>query len=372
MTNQPLITFIIGTRPEAIKLAFLIKIFKKSDLIKIRVLSSGQHLQMVKEVMDLFNLKIDKNLRIMQESQTLSHITERVLKGLEDEFKLNKPDMVFVQGDTSTAFSAALESFYHKIPVAHVEAGLRTGNIMDPYPEEVNRRMISQLSTLHFAPTDLAMNNLKREKVEGEIFLTGNTVIDSLKWVSKKVSEPKIKGIDWNNDRVIFSTIHRRENWGANIKNIIIALTKIIDTFQDIKLLLPLHKNPIVRNPIKDMLGDHPRAILTEPIRYDTLVGVMERSYLILTDSGGLQEEAPTFGKPVLVLRETTERQEAVNAGTAKLVGTNSDNIFNSAKELLTSKDKYNNMSKALNPYGDGQSSERILKNTLKFLKLKS
>ncbi len=351
----------LGTRPEAIKLAPVIQQLRSLEGIKTHLILTGQHREMVDRVMELFALKAERDLAIMKPKQTLTDITCNSLQGLESIFTELKPQLVFVQGDTTTAFSAALSAFYHQIPVAHVEAGLRTNNLFNPYPEEANRRLISQIAQFHFAPTELAVKNLHSSSVTGEIYHTGNTVIDTLLTVAKRQPECQIPNLDWQKYRVLLTTVHRRENWGQPLQNILQGLTAILNRFPDTAILLPLHRNPTVREPIKAALGDLPRVFLTEPLDYEQLVGAISRCHLLLTDSGGLQEEAPSLGKPVLVLRETTERPEAVDAGTAKLIGTNPQDILNSASTLLEDRDAYQKMATAINPFGDGKASERIV-----------
>ncbi|WP_427160958.1 non-hydrolyzing UDP-N-acetylglucosamine 2-epimerase [Aliinostoc sp. HNIBRCY26] len=367
MTNQKRVCIILGTRPEAIKLAPVIQVFQDAPDFDLQVILTGQHREMVEQVMQLFNLKANYDLEIMQPQQSLSDITCRSLRGLEQLFLENKPDFVIVQGDTTTAFAATLAAFYQKIPVGHVEAGLRTDNIYNPYPEEANRRLISQLTQLHFAPTALAVENLARSGVLGEIHLTGNTVIDALLNVAATQPACDIPGLDWNAYRTLLATVHRRENWGEPLQAIAQGFLQILNNFPDTALLLPLHRNPTVREPLQALLGDHPRVFLTEPLDYAELVGAIGRSHFLLTDSGGLQEEAPSLGKPVLVLRETTERPEAVAAGTAKLVGTASDSIAAAAGELLSSPTAYETMANAINPFGDGHAAEYILQIVRKY-----
>lgn len=362
------ICIILGTRPEAIKMAPVIQAFQASPHVDTRVILTGQHLEMVSQVMQLFALKADENLEIMQPQQTLTDITCRSLQGLATLFKQLQPDLVLVQGDTTTAFAATLAAFYHKIPVGHVEAGLRTDDLFNPYPEEANRRLISQLTQLHFAPTTLAVENLHRSGVVGEIYHTGNTVIDALLSVAKRQPACAIPGLDWGKYRTLLATVHRRENWGEPLLFIAQAFLEILETFADTALLLPLHRNPTVREPLAAILGEHPRVFLTEPLDYAELVGAIMRSHLLLTDSGGLQEEAPSLGKPVLVLRETTERPEAIAAGTAKLVGTNPSEIVTATSELLTNFQAYQAMATAINPFGDGHAAERILQISTKYL----
>ncbi|MBE8991249.1 MULTISPECIES: non-hydrolyzing UDP-N-acetylglucosamine 2-epimerase [Nostoc] len=372
MTNQKRVCIILGTRPEAIKLAPVIQVFQKSSAFESQVILTGQHREMVEQVMQLFNIKADYDLEIMQVQQSLNDITCRSLQGLEALFKEKKPDLVVVQGDTTTAFAAALAAFYQKIPIGHVEAGLRTDDIFNPYPEEANRRLISQITQLHFAPTPWAVENLHRSGVLGEIHMTGNTVIDALLNVAATQAVCNVPGLDWDSYRVLLATVHRRENWGEPLQAIAQGFLQILDKFPDTALLLPLHRNPTVRVPLQELLGNHPRIFLTDPLDYGELVGAIGRSHLLLTDSGGLQEEAPSLGKPVLVLRDTTERPEAVVAGTAKLVGTTSENIFASAAELLSDPDAYEAMANAINPFGDGHAAERILQIVQNYLGVSS
>lgn len=356
------ICIILGTRPEAIKLAPVIQAFKRSPAFDTQVILTGQHREMVEQVMQLFDLKADRDLEIMLPKQSLHDITCRSLQGLEALFQEIQPSLVLVQGDTTTAFAAALAAFYQKIPVGHVEAGLRTDDLFNPYPEEANRRLISQLSRLHFAPTLLAAENLQRSGVLGEIHQTGNTVIDALLSVAKRQPACNVNGLAWDKYRVLLATVHRRENWGEPLEGIAQAFLQILKEFPDTALLLPLHRNPIVREPLQQLLGNHSRIFLTDPLDYAELVGAIGRSHLLLTDSGGLQEEAPSLGKPVLVLRTTTERPEAVTAGTAKLVGTDPEQIFAATTDLLSNQDTYHKMATAINPFGDGHAAERILK----------
>jgi UDP-N-acetylglucosamine 2-epimerase (non-hydrolysing) len=361
MTIDKRVYIILGTRPEAIKLAPVIEVFQNAPGFETKVVLTGQHKEMVEQVMQLFNLKADYDLEIMQPKQSLNDITCRSLRGLENLFQESKPDLVIVQGDTTTAFAAALAAFYYKIPVGHVEAGLRTDDLFNPYPEEANRRLISQIAQLHFAPTTLAVENLQRSGVLGEVYQTGNTVIDALLKVAAKQPSCDIPGLEWDRYRVMLSTVHRRENWGEPLQGIAQAFLQVLDKFPDTALLLPLHRNPTVREPLQALLGNHPRIFLTEPLDYAQLVGAIMRSHLLLTDSGGLQEEAPSLGKPVLVLRETTERPEAVTAGTAKLVGTETEKIVTAASRLLADTTAYQAMANAINPFGDGHAAERIL-----------
>jgi UDP-N-acetylglucosamine 2-epimerase (non-hydrolysing) len=363
-TPHPLmirVCFTLGTRPEAIKLAPVIRTFKASSKFTTQVVLTGQHREMVAQVMEIFGLTADRDLDIMQHQQTLTDITQRSLQGLERLFQEIEPQLVIVQGDTTTAFAAALAAFYQQIPIGHVEAGLRTDNLFNPYPEEANRRLISQIAQLHFAPTSLAVENLHKSGVTGKVYETGNTVIDALLTVAKSQPACDISGLDWSKYRIILATVHRRENWGEPLQSIAAGMLQILEQFPDTALLLPLHRNPTVREPLTQILGNHPRVFLTEPLDYSQLVGAIQRSYLLLSDSGGLQEEAPSLGKPVLVLRDTTERPEAVTGGTAKLVGTDAARIFAAASELLSDMRAYQTMATAINPFGDGSASTQIL-----------
>ncbi|KGF73242.1 UDP-N-acetylglucosamine 2-epimerase [Neosynechococcus sphagnicola sy1] len=351
----------LGTRPEAIKLAPVIQRFKASSHFDTHVILTGQHREMVDQVMHLFGLEADQDLAIMQTQQTLTDITCRSLQGLETLFQQLQPQIVLVQGDTTTALAAAIAAFYQKIPVGHVEAGLRTDDLLNPYPEEANRRLISQVTQLHFAPTPLAVENLQRSGVVGAIHHTGNTVIDALLTMAQQRPACEIPGLDWAQYRVLLATVHRRENWGDPLQEIAQGFLQILKQFPDTALLLPLHRNPVVREPLKALLENHPRVFLTEPLDYAELVGAIQRCTLLLTDSGGLQEEAPSLGKPVLVLRETTERPEAIAAGTAQLVGTDCQQIVQAASELLNNAAAYQAMATATNPFGDGQAAARIL-----------
>ena len=368
MADQPRVTIVLGTRPEAIKLAPVIRTFQACDALNTRVVLTGQHREMVTQVMDLFGLKADQDLNLMTPRQTLTHVTCAALQGLREDFQAYPPGMVLVQGDTTTAFAAGLAAFYEQIPVGHVEAGLRTDNLLDPFPEEANRRLLSQIATLHFAPTVKAEANLKASGVVGEISVTGNTVIDALLLMAESAPEIGFDKLDWSTQRVILATVHRRENWGDRLQDIASGMLQVLNRHPDTALLLPLHRNPTVREPLQQLLGDHPRVVLTEPLDYDRLVTAMKGCTLLLTDSGGLQEEAPALGKPVLVLRRTTERPEAVDAGTARLVGTDPGVILEEASRLLSDPDAYEAMSRAVNPFGDGKASGRILESCRRLL----
>lgn len=359
-TSNHQICIVFGTRPEAIKMAPVVQEFQQKCHYKTLVILTGQHREMVQQVMELFNLKADIDLEIMQHQQTLTDITCRSLEGLGTIFQQIQPDMVLVQGDTTTALAAALAAFYQKITIGHVEAGLRTNDLFNPYPEEANRRLISQLSQLHFAPTHKAVENLKNSGVVGQIYHTGNTVIDALLSVAATKPKLNIPNLNLEQHRLILATVHRRENWGEPLQGIAQGFLQTLNKFPDTILLLPLHRNPTVREPLQAILGDHPRVILTEPLDYAQLVAAIAHGYLVLTDSGGLQEEAPSLGKPVLVLRKTTERPEAIVAGTAKLIGTDPKDILTATSQLLGDPDAYQQMATAINPFGDGHAAQRI------------
>lgn len=359
--GRPIIAVVLGTRPEAIKLAPVILGLRRSQVFRSEVVLTGQHREMVDQVMELFGLQADRDLDIMQPGQSLTDITERSLRGLEGYLQQARPDLMVVQGDTTTAFAATLAAFYHQIPVGHVEAGLRTHDLLDPYPEEANRRLISQLAALHFAPTAAAVENLRRGDVVGQIVHTGNTVIDALVWMAGQSPPVPVPQLDWQRYRVLLVTVHRRENWGDPLRSIGETLVQILDRHPDTALLLPLHRNPVVREPLHQILGDHPRAFLTEPLDYHQWVGAMQQCTLILSDSGGIQEEAPALGKPVLVLRRTTERPEAIASGTAQLVGTTPEEILPIVDGLLSDPEQYRQMAQAKNPFGDGHATHRIL-----------
>lgn len=366
--EKPLISLVLGTRPEAIKLAPVIRAFQQHPEFRTRVVLTGQHREMVAQVMRLFGLQADLDLALMTPNQTLTHVTCAALQGLQQEFQRHRPDLVLVQGDTTTAFASALAAFYEQIPVGHVEAGLRTDNLFDPFPEEANRRLISQLALLHFAPTERSAANLRASGVVGETITTGNTVIDALLLMAETTPQLEIDGLDWHQQRVLLATVHRRENWGERLLDIGRGFLDVLERFPDTALLLPLHRNPTVREPLQALLGNHPRAFLTEPLDYDQLVAAMRGCTLLLTDSGGLQEEAPALGKPVLVLRRTTERPEAVDAGTARLIGTHSEAILAETSNLLEHEGAYEAMARAHNPFGDGYASERIVAAARRFL----
>jgi len=364
-TERKKILFIFGTRPEAIKLAPVINKFAEhTKSFKTVVVVTAQHRQMLDQVLRLFGISPDHDLNIMSHDQSLPQVAAKALKGLDGLLAQEHPDLVFVQGDTTTTFIGALAAFYHRIPVAHVEAGLRTYNRYHPYPEEINRVITSSLADIHFAPTARSKSNLLRENISpSKIFITGNTVIDALLDVANREHhfEGILKRVFTNKrTRKILLTTHRRENHGNPMKVICHAILEILNKFKDVEVVFPVHMSPKVRETVYPLLESRPRIHLVSPLDYQAFVNAMKESYLILTDSGGVQEEAPSLGKPVLVLRETTERPEAVEAGTVRLVGTNYDRIVQEAERLLNDYAEYEAMAKAINPYGDGLASERI------------
>ena len=359
--NKLKVMTVFGTRPEAIKMAPLIKELEKRDNIDSIVCVTAQHREMLDQVLEIFNIKPDYDLNLMKSNQTLTSITANVLEGLNTVINEVKPDIVLVHGDTTTTLSASLAAFYNQCKVGHVEAGLRTYNKYSPYPEEINRQVTGVIADLHFAPTNESKKNLIKEcKCESDIYVTGNTAIDALKTTVKSNYTNEI--IDKiGNDRIILLTAHRRENLGDTMKNMFLAIKKIVEEFNDVQVVYPVHLNPKVRDVADEILGDNKKIHLIEPLNVVDFHNFMEKSYIIMTDSGGIQEEAPSLGKPVLVLRDTTERPEGVEAGTLKLVGTNKDNIYEATKELLTDKEVYKAMSTASNPYGDGFASKYIV-----------
>lgn len=374
MSKKKIIT-IFGTRPEAIKMAPLIKELEKREEIESKVCVTAQHREMLDQVLDLFDIKPDFDLNIMQKKQTLTGITNRVLEGLEEVFIEEKPDMILVHGDTTTTFAGSLAAFYQQIKVGHVEAGLRTFNKYFPFPEEMNRKLTGSLTDLHFAPTKGSKENLLREGInKNDIYITGNTVIDAMKHTVEEnyiFENDELNNIDYSK-KVIMITAHRRENWGDGIRNICIALNKIVEENSDVELVYLVHLNPVVKDVVLERLGGKDRIHLLSPLDTKETHNLMNKSFMVMTDSGGLQEEAPHLGKPVLVLRDVTERPEAVEAGTVKLVGTDIDQIVNEANELLRNPEAYLKMSKSINPYGDGIASKRIVEAILKYFDLSS
>lgn len=366
---------VFGTRPEAVKMAPLVKELEKNPEIESIVCVTAQHREMLDQVLELFDIKPDYDLDIMKERQTLTGITTRVLEGMEKVLEEAAPDIVLVHGDTSTSFVAALAAFYKQIKVGHVEAGLRTFNKYEPFPEEMNRKLTGSLADLHFSPTPLAKENLLAERVdEAHIFVTGNTVIDAIKHTVEedyRFTVEELNDIDYSNRRVITMTAHRRENLGQPLQNICEAVKELVLEYPDVEVVYAVHKNPAVREVAFGILGDLERVHLVEPLDLKDMHNLMKRSYLVLTDSGGLQEEVPSLGKPVLVLRNVTERPEGIEAGTLKLAGIEKDSIYELSKELLTNDAIYNQMAQAKNPFGDGEASLRIVEALLYEFKMR-
>ena len=368
------VLLVFGTRPEAIKMAPLVKAFQEQNkFFDTKICVTGQHREMLDQVLDLFEIKTDFDLNVMRPNQDLYDVTCQILQGMKEVFSRYRPDIVFVHGDTTTTFTVSLAAFYEKIDVAHIEAGLRTNNIYSPWPEEANRKLTSQLTTYHFAPTQQSQNNLLRENIASEkIIVTGNTVIDALLFMQNKLETNKDfraqvkksivdKGFDPEASEFILVTGHRRENFGQGIINICSALKTIALERPRLNIVYPVHLNPNVFKPVNDLLGHIKNVFLIEPLQYEEFIYLMSLAKLIITDSGGVQEEAPSLGKPVLVMRDTTERPEAVEAGTVKLVGTSLVGIVSATSELLDNQSVYDTMAKAHNPYGDGKACDRII-----------
>jgi len=356
---------VFGTRPEAIKMApVVLELQKHADQIQTIVAVTAQHRQMLDQVLDLFQITPDYDLDIMSQGQTLYDITTKSLMGLKDVLAKEKPDLVLVHGDTTTTFAGALASYYQQVPVGHVEAGLRTGDIYSPFPEEMNRKLTGAIAAIHFAPTATAKANLLKENVNpSHIYVTGNTVIDALMTTVAGDYDfgDDLKDVDFQNHRVILLTTHRRENLGEPMRHIYKALRRIIEEVPDTEIVFPVHRNPLVRKVVEEELAGVDRIHLIDPMEYEPFANLMSLSSLVLTDSGGIQEEAPSLGKPVLVLRNTTERPEAVEAGTVRLIGTDKNVVYAETKRLLTDQAAYDAMSNAVNPYGDGKASQRIV-----------
>lgn len=359
------VMLIFGTRPEAVKMAPVVKAIQAAEDMEAVVCVTAQHREMLDQVLQVFDITPDHDLDIMKHKQTLTGIAVRALQGLEEKIIEVKPDIVLVHGDTSTTFCGALAAYYQKIAVGHVEAGLRTFNKFEPFPEEMNRKLTGSLTDLHFAPTDTAKKHLLAEAVEEDhIYVTGNTVIDALSTTIHDnyiFNHDVLNSINYNENRVIAMTAHRRENLGEPLENICQAVLEIVNKHQDVEVVYAVHLNPVVQNTAKAILGNHPRVHLLPPLDLEDMHNLMNRSYLVMTDSGGLQEEVPSMGKPVLVLRNVTERPEGVEAGTLKLAGTDKATIVQMANQLLTDEESYGQMAKAVNPYGDGHASERIV-----------
>ena len=353
---------IFGTRPEAIKMASLVKELEKREEVKSIVCVTAQHREMLDQVLNTFDIKPDYDLNIMKQGQTLADVTTRALIGLEKVIKEVKPDIVLVHGDTTTTFAGALAAFYNQVAIGHVEAGLRTDDKYSPYPEEMNRQCVDRMTDLYFAPTEISKNNLLKENIsEEKIYVTGNTAIDAMSTtVDQDYVHPDLEWIK-PDERMILLTAHRRENLGEPMRHIFKAVKRIVDEFSDIKVIYPIHMNPKVREVASEVFDGCDRIRLIEPLEVFDFHNFQNKSYIILTDSGGIQEEAPSLGKPVLVLRDTTERPEGIKAGTLKLVGTDEEVIYEETKKLLTNINEYEKMSKASNPYGDGHASEKIV-----------
>jgi UDP-N-acetylglucosamine 2-epimerase (non-hydrolysing) len=364
---------VFGTRPEAVKMAPVVHALRERSHLESIVVCTAQHREMLDQMLRWFEIEPDCDLDVMKPRQSLSELTARVVVGVDEALVKFKPDLLLVQGDTTTVMSAALAAHYQKVAVGHVEAGLRTDDRFNPFPEEMARRLTTRLASIHFAPTRRAVDNLRAEGVTENVILTGNTVIDALLETVEKLKTHSIDTsvfgkADFQHHRVLLVTAHRRENWDDSMSEIAHGLRRIADEFSDVQILYPIHKNPIVRESIEPVFAGHPRLLLLEPLDYVPFVYAMQRSYFLLTDSGGIQEEAPSLGKPVLVMRTNTERPEAVEAGSAKLAGVTREGIFNAAAELLSSQDAYNRMAGASNPFGDGKAAPRIVDAIEKYL----
>lgn len=363
MKNIKVMT-VFGTRPEAIKMAPLVHALEQNENTESIVCVTAQHRQMLDQVLDIFNIKPDYDLDIMEQRQTLATITEKSLHGLDAVLEEAKPDIVLVHGDTSTTFAGALAAFYHKILVGHVEAGLRTYDKYSPFPEEMNRKLVGQIADLHFAPTARNRDNLAREQITDGVLVCGNTVVDAIHMTVRddfEFRDPALQALDFKNDRVVLVTAHRRENYGEPMENICRAIARLSDRYPDVHFVYPVHLSPYVHETAEKFLGGRDRVHLIAPLAVDEMHNLMARCYLIMTDSGGLQEEAPSLGKPVLVLRHETERPEAIEAGTVKLAGIVEDQIFQMACELFDDAQAYEKMAHAVNPYGDGHTCARIV-----------
>ena len=355
---------VFGTRPEAIKMAPLVKELERREEIESYVCLTGQHREMLDSVMEIFDLKADFDLNIMEKRQTLSTITTKTLLGMERVFGEKKPDLILVHGDTSTTFAGALAAFYHQVKVGHVEAGLRTWDKYSPFPEEMNRTLVGDIADLHFSPTKANAENLRREAVMGDVFITGNTAIDAMRYTVNRdfrFGIAELDKLDFAGKRVIVVTCHRRENYGTPMQDIMHAILEVVDSHPDVEVVYPVHLSPVVRECAFPILGGHERIHLIDPVNVEQMHNLMSRCYMVMTDSGGLQEEAPALGKPVLVMRRETERPEAVAAGTVRLAGTEEEAVYQEARRLLTDPAAYDAMAHAVNPYGDGHACRRIV-----------
>lgn len=366
---------VFGTRPEAIKMCPLVKLLEKDDRFESIVCVTAQHREMLDAVLEIFNVKPQYDLNIMSHGQTIIDVANKVLTGVDKVIKECKPDIVLVHGDTSTTLNGALAAFYNQVPIGHVEAGLRTGDIYSPFPEEANRKLTGAITTLHFAPTESNRRNLEKENITKNVYITGNTVIDALLSVidkNHKFQDDTLNNIDFINNKVVLLTAHRRENWGEPMKDIFAAVRRLAEENEEVQIIFPMHRNPLIRELAKSSFeGIEDKIHLIEPLEYVDFANLMSKCYLIMTDSGGIQEEAPALGKPVMVLRTETERPEAVEAGTVKLAGINKETIFNIANELVNDKYAYEKMAHAANPYGDGEACAKIVETIFSHLTVK-
>ena len=366
---------VFGTRPEAIKMCPLVKVLEKDDRVESIVCATAQHREMLDTVLEIFDVKPQYDLNVMSHGQTIVDVSNKVLTGVNKVIKECNPDMVLVHGDTSTTLNGALAAFYNQKPIGHVEAGLRTGDIYSPFPEEANRKLTGAIATLHFSATESNKANLEKENIDKNIYITGNTVIDALISVidnDYKFEDKSLNNIDFNNKKIVLLTAHRRENWGDPMKGIFSAVKELVTKNKDVNVIFPMHKNPLIRELANESFkGIEDKIHLIEPLEYVDFANLMAKCYLIMTDSGGIQEEAPALGKPVIVLRTETERPEAVEAGTVKLAGIKKEDIFNIANELINSEESYNKMAHAVNPYGDGKACPRIVEHIVEYFKNK-
>jgi len=376
-TMKKRVMCVFGTRPEAVKLAPVVHALKDSKHLEPVVVLTAQHREMLDQMLRWFGIEAHHDLNLMRPGQTLAQLTSRVIRAMDELLEEKRPDLLLVQGDTATVMSASLAAFYHKIPVGHVEAGLRTNDRYNPFPEEMARRQTTRLASLHFAPTRRAVDNLKAEGVVENVYLTGNTVIDALLDTTKRLKDAEIDknlfgGADFSKYKVLLVTAHRRENWGMAMDEIAHALKSIADSYDDVQILYPIHKNPIVRKSIEPVFHGHKRLICVEPLDYVPFVYAMQRCHFVLTDSGGIQEEAPSLGKPVLVMRTNTERPEAVEAGSARLVGVDQKGIVEAASDLLSNPGSYSRMATVANPFGNGQAARLIVSHIEEYLSVKN
>ena len=366
---------VFGTRPEAIKMCPLVKVLEKDDRIESIVCATAQHREMLDTVLEIFDVKPQYDLNVMSHGQTIVDVSNKVLTGVDKVIKECNPDIVLVHGDTSTTLNGALAAFYNQKPIGHVEAGLRTGDIYSPFPEEANRKLTGAIATLHFSATESNKANLERENIYKNIYITGNTVIDALLSVvdkNHKFDDKNLNNIDFENNKIVLLTAHRRENWGEPMKDIFAAVRELVTKNEDVDVIFPMHKNPLIRELANESFkGVEDKIHLIEPLEYVDFANLMAKCYLIMTDSGGIQEEAPALGKPVIVLRTETERPEAVEAGTVKLAGIKKEDIFNIADELINDEEAYNKMAHAVNPYGDGKACPRIAEHIVEYFKNK-